>query len=181
MVNGKREREGERRRVNRFSPLWENNLGEEWMRVLFLPKIFFFPRVIRNFRATAFPEALIGNFMASVYRVASPRGSVRSYFVASNSRKGGCITLLMEVKKKKKFFTVSSPRLFPLRNEEAFEEGGLLDDKLRNDCIDQTHVKNRENNWRRSGEEERQWDNFFDSSFLSPPLLFLTSMIFGTK
>lgn len=102
MVNGKREREGERRRVNRFSPLWENNLGEEWMRVLFLPKIFFFPRVIRNFRAIAFPEALIGNFMASVYRVASPRGSVRSYFVASNSRKGGCITLLMEVKKKKK-------------------------------------------------------------------------------
>ena len=28
------------------------------------------------------------------------------------------------------------------------------------------------------GVEERQWDNFFDSSF--SPLLFLTSMIFGT-
>lgn len=96
-----REREGGGEKKGK-SILWENNLGEEWMPVLFLPKIFFFSRVIRNFRAIAFPEALIGNFMASVYRVASPRGSVRSYFVASNSRKGGCITLLMEVKKKKK-------------------------------------------------------------------------------
>lgn len=80
----------------------------------------------------------------------------------------------MEVKKKKKFFTVSSPRLFPLRNEEAFEEGGLLDDKLRNDCIDQTHVKNRENNWRKGS-------GIIFSILRSPPLLFLTSMIFGTK
>lgn len=48
-------------------------------------------------------------------------------------------------------------------------ERGLLDDKLRNDCIDQTYVKNRENNWRRRGEEERQWDNFFDSPLSSSP------------
>lgn len=178
MVNGKREREGERRRVNRFSPLWENNLGEEWMRVLFLPKIFFFPRVIRNFRATALPEALIGNFMASVYRVASPRGSVRSYFVASNSRKGGCITLLMEVKKKKKFFTVKFSSIVPFK-----ERRGSRKEDYSISFVTIVSIKRTLRTVRIIGGEgeRRKGSGIIFSILRSPPLLFLTSMIFGTK
>lgn len=74
------------------------------MPALFSIPIFSFPRVICNFRATAFPEPLIGNFMASVYRRCEI--PFDPYFIALVGFEEGMYNIirLMEVKKKKKLF-----------------------------------------------------------------------------